>query len=925
MTTSNGYARTGIRAGKISVRRSNKAAASRGFRENRWQFTAFLLPAFLCVLLIAGCGSSGSSLMLQVNPNTTQMVDEGQQLFFTASVSDNNTRGVTWTLTGSGCAGTGCGTLSNVTTTSVTYTAPTGRTSTLSVSLEAAAISAPSVTVTVSIDVVLPPTFTTLTLPNGANGVPYNQTIVVTGGVPPLTFSIPAANGTLPSGLTLNNTGTISGRPSGPGTQANPELFTVVVTDNGTIPLSVTSPQYSINISPAPVLSITSIGALPPATANALYSARIQTNGGVQPFSWSVPPNTLPTGLSLDPVSGVISGTPTLPPGPPPIPPVTSMFQPQVQDSSIPVQTRTSNGPLSITVSEPAPLAITTGVTLPAGATATPYSSVINVTGGVPPYTWSITSGQLPSGLTLSPGSGQITGTPVLANKSEFTIQVQDSEVVPPPPATATFTLTINPGTANPNSLLLGSYAFLFTGFDAQGALTANGVLTANGNGIITSGLEDVNRTNGVVFGATLTGTYAMNPDGTGTMQLVASNQFKVVFTSDFQIVMDSEGNLRFFENDTNNTTPPPLAAHGAGIIKPQSGTNFATANFNGNYAFGFTGQDFSSNPTSLAGFVHADGNTNLNPGMADFNEAGTYNGQLPLNGNFSVLSTTGRGSASMIFAALGSPQMVLQFTFYLVSQTDLFFIETDVTDATHPRIAGEMQLQNTAVQFGSTSLSGGSIASGAGLDTKNPSAFAGRLLPADAVCGSLPAISLTADQNDGGAITGPTSTCGTYNVNANGRAGFTNLSPRVAAVYLTDQNQGFLIGSDSTATLGLLESQSGGPVFSSADIQGGYTLSAPAIVAPTVNNLIGQVSNLLVGQSLTGTIDEIAPNGTPSTSTANMSFTVTDTARGRGAVSTNTNLLPATLAFYIVSPSKIRIVSSDATDKNPQVILLDH
>ncbi|MGA8220532.1 MAG: Ig domain-containing protein [Candidatus Acidiferrales bacterium] len=899
--------------------RSNKGGAGRGSNRCRRQFPAILLPVLLCVVVIAGCGSSASTLMVQVNPNTTQMVDEGQQLIFMASLSDNNTRGVTWTLTGAGCAGTGCGVLSNVTTTSVTYTAPTGRTSTLSVSLEAAAISAPSVNVTVAITVVLPPTFTTLTLPNGANGVPYNQTIVVTGGVQPLKFTIPAANGMLPSGLSLNNTGTITGDPQGPGTQPNPELFTVVVTDNGSVPLSVTSPQYSINISPAPILSVTSSGALPPATVNSVYSTRIQTTGGTTPFSWSVPSGTLPPGLRLDPVSGIISGTPTTP--------GTSMFQPQVQDSSIPHQTKTSNGPLSITVSEPQPLVITTGMTLPNGAVATPYSSVINVTGGVPPYTWSLVSGQLPSGLTLNPGSGQITGTPVLATTAEFKVQVQDSETVPAQTMPTTFTITIGTGTANPNLLLSGSYAFLYTGFDTQGAVIESGVFTANGSGIITSGVEDLNRTNGVVLGATLTGTYAMNNDGTGTMELVASNQFKVVVTSDFQIVLDSEGNLRLFENDTNNLTPPPLAAHGAGIIKLQSGSNFATADFNGNYAFGFTGQDFSMNPASLAGFVHADGNTNLSPGMADFNDAGTYNGQLPLNGSFSVLSTTGRGSASMVFAALGSPQMVLQFTFYMVSQTELFFIEADVTDATHPRIAGEMQLQNTGVQFNAASLTGGSIVSGAGLDTKNPSAFVGRLLPGDAACGFAPALSLTADQNDGGTITGPTSTCGTYTVQANGRAGFTNLSPRVAAAYLTDQNQGFLIGSDSTATLGLLEAQTPEISFTTANIQGGYTLSAPVIAAPSVNNILGQLSCLLGTGTMTGTVNEIAPNGTPGTSSTTLLFTVTDAAKGRGIVSVSTtkNLLPATLAFYIVSPSKIRMVSSDASDKNPQVIFLDH
>src|SRR5208282_6282900 len=137
MTTSNAHARTETRAGKGSMRRSYRPAARRGWKQSWLQFPGILILACLCVALLGGCGSSSSGLMVEVNPNNTQTVDEGQPLLFTASVSDNNTKGVTWTLTGTGCAGSGCGILTAITTTSVTYIAPSGRTSQLSVSLEA--------------------------------------------------------------------------------------------------------------------------------------------------------------------------------------------------------------------------------------------------------------------------------------------------------------------------------------------------------------------------------------------------------------------------------------------------------------------------------------------------------------------------------------------------------------------------------------------------------------------------------------------------------------------------------------------------------------------------------------------------------------------------------------------------------------------
>ncbi|MGH9763463.1 MAG: hypothetical protein ACREAC_21740, partial [Blastocatellia bacterium] len=164
------------------------------------------LPSLLACLslgLFVGCGGgSGSSVItIQVTPSFAQTVDESGKLNFTATLaSDTKNQGVTWTVTGSSCSGTGCGTLTKVTPLAVTYVAPAAipTQTSMGVTLKATSVASTSVVVSVTITVVLPPTFTTTTLPNGSNGVPYNQTIVVTGGVIPLTFSL--ASGSLPSG-----------------------------------------------------------------------------------------------------------------------------------------------------------------------------------------------------------------------------------------------------------------------------------------------------------------------------------------------------------------------------------------------------------------------------------------------------------------------------------------------------------------------------------------------------------------------------------------------------------------------------------------------------------------------------------------------------------------------------------------------------
>src|SRR5205085_979499 len=76
-----------------------------------------------------------------------------------------------------------------------------------------------------------------------------------------------------------------------------------------------------------------------------------------------------------------------------------------------------------------------TTTSLPTGTVSTAYTATLQATGGTLPYSWSLTSGTLPAGLSLNANTGAITGTPTTAATSNFTVQVQDSAV---PAATAT-------------------------------------------------------------------------------------------------------------------------------------------------------------------------------------------------------------------------------------------------------------------------------------------------------------------------------------------------------------------------------------------------------------------------------------------------------------------------------------------------------
>ncbi|MEN3941080.1 Ig domain-containing protein [Prosthecobacter sp. SYSU 5D2] len=89
----------------------------------------------------------------------------------------------------------------------------------------------------------------------------------------------------------------------------------------------------------------------------------------------------------------------------------------------------------------PAPLAITSEAALPAAQAGAAYSLPLAANGGLSPYTWELTAGDLPAGITLGT-DGVLAGTPVTAGSFSFTVQVTDSF---PAIETKAFSLTVTP------------------------------------------------------------------------------------------------------------------------------------------------------------------------------------------------------------------------------------------------------------------------------------------------------------------------------------------------------------------------------------------------------------------------------------------------------------------------------------------------
>jgi hypothetical protein len=888
-----------------------------GVRSSGLLSLACALIAFLCLTFISSCGGGNGSITLAVTPKTASM-DQGQSLLFVATLgNDTKNLGVTWQpLTGSGCAGTSCGTLTNITATGVTYTAPSGLTTGISVSLEAIAKANGSVTATSTITIVLPVTFTTTSLPNGANGVAYNQTIITSGGVAPITYSV--GTGTLPAGLKLNSVGTVIGTPTRSGTSA----FTINATDFGTPPLTVPSPIYTITINPPPPLSITST-AMANGITGTFYSSAIASAGGVPPLTWSVPAGTLPPGLTLTPSSGLISGTPTTP--------GVFKFFPTVTDSAIPPQTFTSTAGVTISVITVSPLQAVTPP-LPSGDVAVGYNASLVATGGVAPYTWAITNGQLPSGLKLDPATGIISGVPILATTpptpASFAVRVEDSNSTTSTPQS--LSIVINPGTAITNSLFSGAYSFLFHGFDSGGNVEMAGNFNANGTGTIIAGEADSNRsggTLGVFTGSTFSGTYSVGSDGRGTMQWITTNSKGAMSTTNYLLAEDSGGNFHMIENDPIGTPQ----THGSGIIKPVVGGAASAASFSGNYVLELDGQDNTGKSEVIVGVAHADGLSQLTPGMFDVNDGGTYNSAVQFTATFSLGSSNSKGILVLTYQIPGSTTVnpPPSYTFYFVSPSDLFLIAVDPTDATHPRLAGEMFLQQPSTAFDATALHGTSVVTGSGLDGSNASVLAGLLSGVTTPGGSNEA-NVTYDQNDGGAVTANNAAAGTYtpDPSTNGRIAFTGLGARFAAAYLTGPNQGILIGSDPAVSYGLLDAQTSTAPFASSSILGGYTLSAETTLDPAALNITGQLDSLTGNGTMTGILDEADNDGTPHTDQSVVIPNYVVAANGRGTMQIGSTIgLPAGMVFYIASPSSFRGISTDSNPGNghPEVIYFNH
>lgn len=414
-------------------------------------------------------------------------------------------------------------------------------------------------------------------------GVAYSQQMNATGGITPYTWAV--TSGTLPAGLTLTTGGLLAGTP----TTAGAVNFTITATDSSVAPGFSVAQPYSLTVGQGAPVAAASASAIAYGSSANLIS--LSLSGGT------------PTTLTL--VSAAAHGTAT------------------VSGTSISyTPTAGYAGPDSFTynagnlIGTSATVTVSISVASPTlGMTPTflaqqpqrnaAYSQQMTVTGGMAPYTYAITSGALPSGLTLS-SAGLLSGTPTTAGGYSFTVTGTDSSTPTQFTAVRTYSGTVGAGApvaaASSNTVAYGSTGTVLNLALSGGAVTtltiignpAHGTATVIGSSIFYTPIVGYagadaftyNGANGAGTSATVTVSMTVSPP---TLTLTPSSllqpQLNVLYN---QQLTAAGGAAPYTYAVTVGTLPAGMTLSSAGVLA-------GTPTVAGAYNFTVTATDSST------------------------------------------------------------------------------------------------------------------------------------------------------------------------------------------------------------------------------------------------------------------------------------------------------------------------------------------
>lgn len=434
------------------------------------------------------------------------------------------------------------------------------------------------------------------------------------------------------------------------------------------------------------------------------------------------------------------------------------------------------------------------------------------------------------------------------------------------------------------NADLNGPFAFSYTGSDATGFITVAGSFQADGNGHITSGMQDLRDVGNVATNVAITGTYTVRADGRGSATLNSSAGNSTI---DFVLVASGHGFVTRFDSN----------ATGSGTLDQQSTSAFSNTALAGQFAFSVSGIDAVGNPLSIAGIFTSDTAGNIT-GVDDSNDSGSVLTNDPLTGTIPVASS-GRGTATINTARGAST-----FAFYVVDATHIKLVEIDATLA----LGGDAFRQTGP--FSNASISGPFAFTLAGADNLSVVPFAtGGTLTSD---GAGTITSGTQDFNDGGTVTTNVGLTGSYSIASNGRgtlsivtgAGtFTfTIYPSSGGVLVLETDVNFL-------TTGTALAQS--PPFSAGTFNGTYGMNFTGVSA---NGGLDSIAQFTAdgASKFTGIIDINNAGGVSFGQSLSAAFNVATS--GRSIVTLQTPLGTQNMVFYAVSPTRAIFIELDTT-----------
>src|SRR5271155_295333 len=679
----------------------------------------------------------------------------------------------------------------------------------------------------------------------------------------------------------------------------------------------------TVKIEPPPMITTTTV---PDATLGAAYTAPITATGGVPPLSWSLSSGTLPKGLALgSSTTGTVNIT-----GKATVAGV-STFTVTVTDAIGEVSTSPS---LQIVVSS---LAFTTTSPLPSGTVGVQYPGVqFAATGGATPYTFSLANGStLPPGLTLN--AGDLTGTPTTVGNYSFGISVTDSEGTPAV-ITNTFTLVVNP--VQELTLLTGSYAFSFSGYNASGFVAAAGTITTDGNGAITGGEADITTQQANTLYKNITGSYTAGQDGRGTITLTS-----VTGSPTFAFAIDTggSGHGRLIEFDA-----APIVTRGSGRLEVQSvstcvvtGTN--TNTYLGTFAFGGAGSA-STFAAGGAGPIAFAGTFTATPPPSPATQGSLGSGEMDSNAPNNVLFGNGGNTISGVYqsgsdsthctinlsaAGLSNPN----YDVYPISSSDAFLIETDNVSGIFPDVTLAEMKQQVGQPFFTGAISGALSGGVSGQDLNGniyePYVSVIEVAPAT----GLGTFNYSFADNTAGTVTPFSGTpfAVSYTADQLGRvdtSGFQVSGVFQPIFYLVNSQEAFVVGTRNGGPIsGHLDPQTLSS-FTAASINGTLVegTSAPAVSADRDLSGFLTFDGSVTPATIVGVQDESTSSANTSAETVTGTYVLSSTGAtdGSGTV-TLTSPAAFTGAFYIVSPTKMVMITTTHGDVNPVLVIVGH